>query len=692
MTDGPGCLVTTAAGVAAVRAKVRRCLDLAVAFGFDTEFDAPELKAGTSRKLDVLRAKLVGYSLAFPEAAGGGDYYIPASSPEARRLLRFVEYAPCWVWAHNWKAELQVLTNEGYQVRCRCFDSEIAAWMAGWKQPGKGGLKLKPLAEAILGYSNLQTFEDVAAGRKASEVTPAELAPYAARDARLALELGEKAYDKLARFDCLCHFDLERRCLPVTAHMEATGVPLDRARLLEAAGACERELVAVAAEFRELTKTTVELPVKVRRPKPCPNCAELRDLRAEGVLLHCSGEGKKTCVGGMLHHRNGKPVHHTVEELQPVEAGCDIGSDAKVSRWLFRELKWWEEVPRHEQVEYGPSVAAEFVRRYAVQSGNGGLAARLRLRFQALRKYATTYTRTLVALADQSGDGKLHTSYKQDGTDTTRYSSSMPNQSNLPKSKRQELPWLNDLPDIRACFVAPEGWEITILDFSQIELRLAAHYSNDPAMVEAYRTGQDLHDITLRSIGGTCTRTEAKNTNFSVLYEIWARTLAERMALYANDFERYNEVVAQGFIDGFFRAYPLVGDMQDSMAEAAEHLGYAETITGFKRPIREWGTRYERGKSRRKAINTPIQGSAGCILKLALVGLYERWTRLGVLPNHVRIVGQTYDEIIVQNRAGHGEKVRAAMKEVMEGVGVALGLRVPLVATGGSGPNWSAAK
>ncbi len=708
--------------------------------GFDVETFGPQFEHGGKTKPDFTRARLAGYSIAFVD---GARYYVPLRHPdtdtgaapaprwdedlsryqplpERWRLLRFLEQPGCTVYIHNAKTEIAVLANEGYRILARIRDSELLSWMAGWKIVGKGGLKLKALAKRHLGHDG-PTFDEVSQGRASNAIPATELGPYAANDAWLALALGLKAEARVAELESEAHAELEMRCIPVTEHMERVGVGLDRAYLLAAAERCEDEAAKVAARFEALTTTEVTVPVKVRRPKPCPTCNGEGWVTEPGrheyvadYKLPCPGSGgRKACLGGILHHKHGGVVEHTVLEDGRERRGARVGSDADVSRWLFKELGWWPVAADHPVVEYGPSVKEEFIRRFAALPGDAGEACRLRLRYQALRKYASTYTRSLVSLADQAGDGRLHTSYKQDGTDTVRYSSSMPNQSNLPKSKRQDLPWMKDLPDIRKAFLPREGWDIVILDFSQIELRLAAHYSRDRNLMAAYipdKDGKtlDLHECTRLSMqavaagGMVVSRSDAKITNFSTLYKISKFSLARKLAMGTNDWDTYTPAVAQGFIDGFEAAYEGVPRYQQRAIDYAMEHNYSTCLTGFKRPITEWndwgydkdtGRRYRlRGSCERKAINTPIQASAGGILKRSLVGLYERWTTgsTPMLGQHVNIVGQTYDEIIVECHPSVRGAVMADMKHIMEGA--APELRVPLVAEGGYGPSWSDAK
>ncbi len=330
----------------------------------------------------------------------------------------------------------------------------------------------------------------------------------------------------------------------------------------------------------------------------------------------------------------------------------------------------------------------EDIRRFTALPGNAGEACRLRLRFQALRKYASTYTRALTNLASQSGDGRLHCSWHQTGTDTSRFSSAGPNLQNLPASERQALPWLANLPDIRARFVAKPGYVFVVRDLSQIELRLAAHYSGDPSLLKLYREGGDVHANTMARVG--CDRRNAKVAIFSILYEITPRTLARKLSLATDDWSITSDD-AQRLIDGIYEAYPRLRDMQDRLAELGRQQGYAKTLTGFRRPIPEsaWrGPEWKVAHTRRVAINTVIQGSAGGIMKRIMRALYEKCP--GGCGSHGRILAQVHDELLVEVPEEFAEMVNTDLARTM--ASAAPELLVPLDSSGGIGKSWSEAK
>ena len=681
-----GGLVRSAAEFGAMVAAVRAEVRAGRAVGFDTEWDAPTITHRGKRRPDPLRADLVGYSLAVRGAPG---WYVPRAHGGAVEFLRkLLTFPKARVVAHNCKSELHVLRRVGFEPACELLDSELLAWLAGWRLPGKGGLKLKALAAAKLGYAG-PDFEALARGRRASEIPPEELAPYAAQDAVLTLELGRRAWAACRELGLLepgGQWELDRELIPLMADVEATGVDLDAPRLEAEAAACEAELSALEAEFAALTRTTVAWPTKVREQKKCPSCYSGLPTCA------CNIPG---CMSGQLWRKNGKPWTHTVVKDVPTERGAEVGNDGQVSRWLYDELRWWPKGARLKAYGFGgmlTSVKEEDIRAFAGLPGDAGRAARLRLRYQALRKYASTYTRGLVSQARQSGDGLLHASFKQDGTVSQRFSSSGPNFQNLPGSERQALPWLDGLPDIRASFRAPEGWVCVIRDWSQLELRLIAHFSQDPTLIDAYRRGVDLHAITMEALG--CARRPAKVVNFSVAYGITAPTLTRKIGLATDDWS-VTPRQAQAWIDGFFERYPRVADMREDLIEAARRDGRARTLTGHSAPIPELRTATSFRAityAQNQAVNIPIQGTAGGIAKLAMRDLARLWKSRGIYGTAVRFQGQVHDELICVARPEVAESVNADMERVMARVGVDLKLSVPLASSGGIGRSWADAK
>lgn len=665
--------------------------------GLDYETHGPYIqhpKQRRQRKPDALRHRIVGYGV----SVGGDAWYVPLrhgakhwdghvsscfvteGTPEARawRLLRFLERADARVVCHNWTFEAQVSRNEGLAPKCTKLDSLLGAWMRGMRIPGKGGLKLKPLMETYFNRSR-PDFDAVMKGRPVYAVPPGEVAPYCGADCLDAVALWERCWAELSEDERRDYLELEEPTIDTIVHMQAVGVPINRDLLARVGADSKTRMADLRERFRALTETDVWEDVPVKEPRPCPN----HDAHHTGASV-CTTPG---CVGGVLHFKNGKPKLHTVMRPARTRKGADIGSGAQVSRWLWDELGWWpKRGAKPTRDGRGYSTKAEHIKPYVGLEGNAGLAALLRLEYQGLSKYADLYTTGLIALADQWADGYLHTSYLQHGTDTQRFSSSFPNIANIPRDGRKV-----DVPAVREAFVAPDGWVCICRDYSQAELRVLTHYSRDPLLLDIYRANGDIHQATMDALG--IERPEAKITNFSCIYRITARTLALKLTFFTG--RRWTEAEAQAIIDGYYERYRRVAVYHDAAVAYAEKHGYARTLTGFRAPLTEWQGR-ARHSTENRAINYPIQGSVGGIIKRALNALRREWEGAGVLglPGDARarvaIQAQTYDSINVLARTDFAEEANETMRRIMEAS--APELIVPLVTDGGVGPNWAKAK
>lgn len=641
------------------------------AVGFDVETYGPSVRHKRDTKPVAHLQQLAGYSFALQD---GRRWYVPVGHRgfnfrQWKSPLSLLQNPQARVVAHNWKFELQVMMNVGIRTSCVMLDSQICAWMCGWRLDGKKGLKLKALVREHFAESPA-TFEEVANGRGMNELTADEAADYCGDDAYNCLRLWDKAWAFMGANGLQePYLNIEMPVIPIVRHMEQAGLPINRTRLQQAREQCITEAQRLKGEFETLTTTELLLPTKKRVQRACDECA---------------GEGCGGCnMSGLLWFKNGKPRMHTVLVDMPQTAGADVGSSQQVVRWLFDELKWW---PRegHPTTDGGqPSTKMDDLLQFLTLPGKPGEAARLRIRYQALMKYVSTYTTNLIAIADQYPDKCLHTSYHQTGTDTQRFSSTFPNISNMPRSGDGGKSYREGLPDIREALVCLPGWKYVIRDYSQIELKLVAHISKDPVMLRIYAEDGDIHQQTMDAIGAE--RPDAKIVNFSVIYRISKKRLAIKL--------ESDEATAAEYIKGFHQKYRRIKPYYTKAIEHLDRTGHVPTLTGFKRFLDPWAIS-KKGKSLRhlqenRAINGPIQGSAGGILKLALIRLYRRWEAKGWLGTKAFIVGQTYDEIITRVREELVEEADADIKWAMEG---AYKLRVPLTTEGGSGNTWSEAK
>lgn len=653
---------------------LKRSLAEGLWVGVDVESTGPNIchpRKPKQCKPDSLRHKLVGVGF----AVGDDSWYVPLRhdgqdpNPYGWKVLRFVERWDANLVMHNSTFDLQVLLNEGYKQHdlSTLYDSMLILYVAGWRLPGAGGLKLKPQMEARYRVKR-PDYKAVTQGRLVNECSIEEVAPYCAADAADALRLATDAWASLHPSEKSYYRRVERPVIPVTMHMHQTGTALTPG-LKDGATFARDKMQVLAAEFEELTRCNIALPVKVRRPK---RCAVFDPTTGQHSSV-CTVPG---CVAGILHYKNGKPKKETVTEEQLTVQGANIASSKSLVRWLFHELGWWpihgHKLTKKKQL----STKAEAIKPLMALAGPAGQAARLRAQYQALSKYADLYTSTLVDLASQWGDGRLHTDYKQTGTDTSRYSSSFPNISNLPRNPKAE-----GVPDIRAYFVGREEWKIVQRDYSQGELRLAAHYSQDPSMLRIYREDGDIHAETMAGAG--VDRPNAKIMNFSNIYDISAKSLAAKIAFATGQPCSVEEAADRQ--ERFFDKYARIKVYQDAAERYARNHGYARNMFGFRMRITDWSGK-GRGYSRRKAINYPIQGTLGGMMKLALIGVYDLWEEQGVLNERVAIQGQTYDSMYVEARPDFVEQAGEDMRVIMENV---IKLSVPVKTDLKIGASWS---
>ena len=300
------------------------------------------------------------------------------------------------------------------------------------------------------------------------------------------------------------------------------------------------------------------------------------------------------------------------------------------------------------------------------------------LRYRQLTKLNSTYVEGLLRLVD--GKGRVHSTFDQTATATGRISSSEPNLQNIPVRTEEGK-------EIRQAFLPREGWVLLDADYSQIELRLMAHFSGDPALIDAFRKGEDIHARTASEIFDVPPewvtpelRSRAKAVNFGLIYGISGFGLSRNTGVSRKE--------AAAFIEKYFRTYPGVKRFMDRTAAEGADRGYAETLMGRRRylpelkspkaPIREFG--------KRAAMNTPVQGTAADIIKLAMVRIDRALREAGLQS---RLILQVHDELLLECPPEEAEKAAGLLREAMEG---AIELSVPLVAEVHRGENWAEAK
>ena len=298
---------------------------------------------------------------------------------------------------------------------------------------------------------------------------------------------------------------------------------------------------------------------------------------------------------------------------------------------------------------------------------------KLVLEFRQLTKLKSTYIDSLPLLCRNS---RLHTSFNQASTATGRLSSTNPNLQNIPI--RTELG-----REIRAAFVAAEGKLLVGADYSQIELRLLAHYSQDPLLLEAYRTGKDIHTLTAAEVFGVPPmlidaehRRRAKAANFGIVYGLSPFGLAQQLGIEQKEAKR--------FIEAYFERYAGVRTFIEATLEQARRDGFVRNLFGRKRPIPDLLSKNPnlRGFAERTAVNTPLQGTAADLIKIAMLHLERELRARGL---ETKMLLQVHDELVLEAPEAEVDIVKSLVKECMEG---AHALSVPLEVEVFAGNNW----
>lgn len=302
------------------------------------------------------------------------------------------------------------------------------------------------------------------------------------------------------------------------------------------------------------------------------------------------------------------------------------------------------------------------------------------LRFRALKKLISTYLDGLEPLISPE-TGRIHTHFNQMVTSTGRLSSSDPNLQNIPIRTEQGR-------KIRSIFIPGDGYDYIVSgDYSQIELRLLAHLSQDPTMIDGFQKGQDIHRRTASEVFGIPwdevtpeARSHAKAVNFGIIYGISDFGLARNISI--------SRQKAKEYIESYFARYSTIHDYMNGLIESAKQSGMAVTMFGRRRTLSDINSKNftRRSFAERTAMNTPIQGSAADIIKLAMNAVQEEIEKRQLKS---RLLVQVHDELVLEVPAGEKEEIEKLLKDTMEHI---VDLSVPLVVDIHSGANWEEAK
>jgi DNA polymerase-1 len=419
------------------------------------------------------------------------------------------------------------------------------------------------------------------------------------------------------------------------------------------------QVLAPAMEGRGLGKLyrEIELPLAavLARMERCG----VRIDRSELQRLSTMMEGEIARLTADIHRLAGRPFN--------------ISSPQQLGDVLFDDLK----LPA--PVKYGKgktrSTAADILEALAPEHE----IVRQVLEYRQLTKLKGTYVDALPAQIDPR-TGRLHTSFNQAGAATGRLSSSNPNLQNIPMRTALGR-------EIRAAFIPREGWKLLVADYSQIELRLLAHFSGDPLLVEAFRNGEDIHTRTASEVLGVPpmlvtpdARREAKAVNFGIVYGISGFGLAQQLGISRGEAEKY--------IKNYFERYAGVRAFIDRTIAEVRQSGVTRTLFGRERPIPDINSRNAnaRGFAERTAVNSPLQGTAADLIKLAMVHIDAALRESG---RQSSMLLQVHDELVFECPPEELEEVSALVKTKMEGV---CELNVPLLVDTGTGENWRDAK
>ena len=389
----------------------------------------------------------------------------------------------------------------------------------------------------------------------------------------------------------------------------------------------------------------------------------LAEMEMNGVLID-TGSLKETSE---LFTQRLQELEHRIYELAGEK--FNIASPKQVGDILFGKLKIIEKPKKTKTGQFVTNEETLQTLRHKHE-----IVEKI-LEHRGLKKLVGTYVDALPKLINQR-TGHIHTSFNQTITATGRLSSSDPNLQNIPI--RGE-----DGKEIRKAFIPEPGCLFFSADYSQIELRVMAHLSEDEHMMEVFREGKDLHAATAATIYkkdikevSRDERTKSKRANFGIIYGITVFGLAERLEIERGE--------ARQLIDGFFQTFPQVHDYMERSKELVRQKGYAETVFHRRRYLPDIHSHNAtvRGFAERNAINAPIQGSAADIIKVAMVRIYNRMKAEGLQS---KMILQVHDELNFSVVPEEKERMERLVMEEMQG---AFALRVPLVADAGWGDNW----
>ncbi len=592
-------------------------------FSFDTE----------TTSINTMEAELVGISFAIE---GHKAWYIPvpADPQQAQAIIEEVrpllENESALKIAQNLKYDYSILKRYGIEVAGPCFDTMIAHYLLEPEQPHN----MDYLSEIYLRYKTIH-YEDLI--KSVSQPQPFVEDLFAMAEIEESAPLG-KAGDGSLR-DCPVEKVAEYCCedSDVTFQLyQRFEKMLQEQKMEKLFYDIEMPLVKVLADM-ELTGVRLDT-------------AALKE--SEGVL---NEELKR------LENRLTELAGHPFNPLSPKAVATVLYDEQKMD-------------PKSKARSTAEEILQQLKSKVSEDPAKVEIIEDI-LSYRGTKKLLSTYIESLPHEINPR-TGRIHAQFNQTVTSTGRLSSSNPNLQNIPI--RDEMGRV-----LRKAFIPDEGEVFFSADYSQIELRLMAHLSQDPNMVEAFLSGEDIHRATAAKIYhlpldevSKLQRTKAKTANFGIIYGISTFGLASRLNIPRSE--------AKELIDGYFATYPKIKEYMEKSIEVAREKGYVETLFGRKRmlPDIHSANATVRGYAERNAINAPIQGTAADIIKIAMVRIARRLRKEGL---KAKLLIQVHDEL---NFSVPQDELEHLQQLVLEEMAAAVQLTIPLIADCGHGENW----
>lgn len=462
-------------------------------------------------------------------------------------------------------------------------------------------------------------------------------------------------------------YDLERVALSYL-NRELPKVDLTAEDAFSPLGGRDSALAAMTANVEAIADIYVEASARLEEQGMHKLFFEmempLMTVLAEMQQAGCKADADQLCAFGEQLDTRIAALTEQIYEAAGHE--FNIQSSKQLGVVLFEELG----LPYKKKTKTGYSTSAEVLESLA---GYHPMIADV-LEYRQLTKLKSTYVDGLLKVI--APDGRIHSHFQQTVTATGRLSSVDPNLQNIPV--RTELG-----RELRRMFVAEQGRVLVDADYSQIELRVLAHVADDDAMIEAFRGGQDIHATTASKVYGVPVedvtpqmRSSCKAVNFGIVYGISDFSLAQDIGVTRKE--------AAAFIQSYLDTYPGVHHYMESIKQSARETGYVETLFGRRRALPELNSKNFNLRSfgERAAMNTPIQGTAADIIKIAMLRVRDRLKAEGF---EARLILQVHDELILEAPEHEAERAAALLREEMEH---AAELRVPLVAEAKIGHSW----